>query len=110
MKFYLGFSKNLHNRLEEHNNGLVKSTKHRIPLELVYWEGCRMGRCPVLFWSTQRVDLQHQTWFLEMPLCYFFYLQCSQGDFYFYLEVLYLAHNLALSRTRLFLHLERFIH
>jgi putative endonuclease len=40
MKFYVGFSKNLHNRLEEHNNGLVKSTKHRIPLELVYWEGC----------------------------------------------------------------------
>jgi hypothetical protein len=28
-------------RLQAHNNGLVNSTKERIPLELVYWEGCR---------------------------------------------------------------------
>jgi putative endonuclease len=27
--------------VKAHNNGLVNSTKKRILLELVYWEGCR---------------------------------------------------------------------
>jgi putative endonuclease len=38
--FYVGFTKNLKTRLEAHNKGLVPSTKRRIPLQLVYWEGC----------------------------------------------------------------------
>ena len=39
--FYVGLMQNLSARLQAHNNGLVNSTKERIPLELVYWEGCR---------------------------------------------------------------------
>jgi putative endonuclease len=40
-QFYAGLTRNLSARLQAHNNGLVNSTKKRIPLELVYWEGCR---------------------------------------------------------------------
>ena len=36
---YFGFSKDLKRRFEEHNNGLVRSTSHRRPLELIYYEG-----------------------------------------------------------------------
>ena len=39
-KLYVGFTKNLSARVEAHNNGLVPSTRRRLPLELVYWEGC----------------------------------------------------------------------
>lgn len=39
-QFYVGFTKNLSRRLEEHNKRLVLSTRNRVPLELVYWEGC----------------------------------------------------------------------
>lgn len=39
-KLYVGFTKNINHRLEEHNKGRVESTKNRIPFELVYWEGC----------------------------------------------------------------------
>jgi putative endonuclease len=38
--FYVGFTVNLKNRLEKHNIGQVPSTAKRIPLNLVYWEGC----------------------------------------------------------------------
>jgi len=38
--FYVGFTRNLLNRLKVHNDGLVVSTKSRTPLELIYWEGC----------------------------------------------------------------------
>lgn len=38
--FYVGFTKNLPRRIEDHNRGLVLSTKTRVPFELVYWEGC----------------------------------------------------------------------
>jgi putative endonuclease len=38
--FYVGFTKNLANRIESHNKGLIPSTKQRRPLQLVYWEGC----------------------------------------------------------------------
>ncbi|MGD8781926.1 MAG: GIY-YIG nuclease family protein, partial [Ignavibacteria bacterium] len=38
--FYVGYTKNIKRRLVEHNEGKVKSTKKRIPLKLVYWEGC----------------------------------------------------------------------
>ena len=39
-KFYTGYTKNVQKRIEQHNNGTVESTKNRIPLKLVYWEGC----------------------------------------------------------------------
>ena len=39
-QFYTGYTRDLERRLEEHNRGLVPSTKNRIPLMLVYWEGC----------------------------------------------------------------------
>jgi putative endonuclease len=38
--FYVGFTKDLNRRIQDHNNCLVPSTKRRVPLELVYWEGC----------------------------------------------------------------------
>ena len=40
-QFYVGLTRNLSARLQAHNNGLVNSTKKRMPFELVYWEGCR---------------------------------------------------------------------
>jgi len=39
-KFYTGCTNNLRKRLEEHNKGQVQSTKHRIPLDLIYYEAC----------------------------------------------------------------------
>ena len=36
---YIGFTSDLKQRIEEHNNGLVPSTKLRTSLELVYCEG-----------------------------------------------------------------------
>ena len=39
-QFYVGFTKNLPARVEAHNKGLVPSTRNRLPLQLVYWEGC----------------------------------------------------------------------
>ena len=35
---YLGSTRNLKRRLQEHNNGQVFSTKNRIPFELIYCE------------------------------------------------------------------------
>ena len=39
-KLYIGFTKDLKNRLKEHNKGLVSITKNRKPFELVYYEAC----------------------------------------------------------------------
>lgn len=39
-QFYVGLASNLPARVEQHQAGLVSSTKARIPFELVYWEGC----------------------------------------------------------------------
>ena len=39
-KMYIGSTKNLKLRFEQHEKGHVKSTKHRRPLELIYYEGC----------------------------------------------------------------------
>ncbi len=39
-QFYTGYTSDLRKRLEEHNAGLVHSTKNRKPLKLVYFEGC----------------------------------------------------------------------
>ena len=38
--FYTGFTRDLNNRLEKHNNGLVASTFYRRPLRLIYFEAC----------------------------------------------------------------------
>jgi putative endonuclease len=43
-KLYIGFSRNLKNRIKEHNNGLVLATKNRIPLKLVYYEACLLKK------------------------------------------------------------------
>lgn len=40
MKFYTGFTKNLKLRFEQHNKGLVESTKDRRPFALIYYEAC----------------------------------------------------------------------
>ena len=39
-KKYIGYTNNLKKRLEEHNKGLSFSTKPRLPLKLIYFEGC----------------------------------------------------------------------
>jgi putative endonuclease len=39
-KFYTGYTKDLKLRFEQHQNGLVISTKERRPLKLVYYEAC----------------------------------------------------------------------
>ena len=39
-QFYVGLTRDLPARLLAHNKGQVPSTKRRIPLELIYWEGC----------------------------------------------------------------------
>jgi len=39
-QFYVGLTRDLPLRLQQHNKGLVTSTKKRTPFELVYWEGC----------------------------------------------------------------------
>lgn len=38
--FYIGFTKNLKRRFQEHNNGAVASTANRRPFELIYYEAC----------------------------------------------------------------------
>ena len=37
---YTGYTKNLKERIYQHNNGEVDTTKNRRPLELLYFEGC----------------------------------------------------------------------
>lgn len=39
-KFYTGYTEDLKLRFEQHNKGLVESTKDRRPFELIYFEGC----------------------------------------------------------------------
>lgn len=38
--FYTGFTKNLKLRFEQHNKGLVESSKDRKPFNLIYYEAC----------------------------------------------------------------------
>jgi len=38
--FYVGFTKDLKLRFEQHQNGRVESTKERRPLSLIYYEAC----------------------------------------------------------------------
>jgi putative endonuclease len=39
-KFYTGYSRDIELRFEQHQKGLVKSTKDRRPLILIYFEAC----------------------------------------------------------------------
>jgi len=38
-KTYVGYTEDLKERIETHNNGQVISTKNRRPLELIFYEG-----------------------------------------------------------------------
>lgn len=38
--FYIGFTKDLKLRFEQHRKGEVDSTKNRRPLKLIYYESC----------------------------------------------------------------------
>ena len=40
MNWYTGYTNNLKKRFKEHNSGRNKSTKHRRPFRLIYFEGC----------------------------------------------------------------------
>jgi putative endonuclease len=39
-QFYTGFTGDLQNRIREHNEGRVPSTKEKGPFELIYYEAC----------------------------------------------------------------------
>lgn len=39
-KLYTGYTKDLKLRFEQHQKGLVESTKNRRPLKLIYYEAC----------------------------------------------------------------------
>lgn len=39
-KLYVGWTHDLGKRIEEHKHGGVPSTKHRRPLQLIYYEAC----------------------------------------------------------------------
>lgn len=38
--FYVGYTKDLKLRFENHNKGQVESTRNRRPLKLIYYEAC----------------------------------------------------------------------
>ncbi len=39
-QFYTGYTNDLKKRLQLHIDGKVKSTMHRLPVKLIYFEGC----------------------------------------------------------------------
>ncbi|MDX1651299.1 MAG: GIY-YIG nuclease family protein [Brumimicrobium sp.] len=39
-QWYTGYTSDLKQRLKTHNEGKVTSTKNRLPLKLIYFEGC----------------------------------------------------------------------
>jgi len=39
-EFYTGTTNNINQRVEQHNKGLVMSTKYKRPLNLIYFEAC----------------------------------------------------------------------
>lgn len=42
--YYIGYTSNLDRRIEEHNKGVSKSTAHRRPFELVYFEASKSSK------------------------------------------------------------------
>lgn len=51
---YIGYSANLKKRVFDHNNGLSKSTKHKRPYKLIYYEA-----------FLDRVDAKHREIYLK---------------------------------------------
>ena len=45
---YTGWTRDLINRMKEHMNGSVESTKNRLPLELVYYEACLSEKSAIM--------------------------------------------------------------
>ena len=41
-KLYVGHTMDLKRRMKEHNEGLVESTKSRVPLDLMYYEASNL--------------------------------------------------------------------
>ncbi|MEK7448850.1 MAG: GIY-YIG nuclease family protein [Planctomycetota bacterium] len=41
--YYIGYAKNLGNRLKQHREGLVKATRYKRPYDLVYYEVYQNG-------------------------------------------------------------------
>lgn len=41
--FYVGYSNDLQKRIEKHQRGLIRSTKYRLPLKLIYYESYLIG-------------------------------------------------------------------
>lgn len=39
-QLYTGYTSDLKRRLNDHQSGIVNSTKYRLPLKLIYFEGC----------------------------------------------------------------------
>ena len=39
-EYYIGCTKNLQKRLQEHNQGKTQSTKRYVPWRLIYYEAC----------------------------------------------------------------------
>ena len=39
-QYYTGYTSDLEVRIKCHNEGKVHSTRHRLPLRLIYFEGC----------------------------------------------------------------------
>lgn len=37
-QLYIGFTTDLRSRYKKHKNGFIKSTKHRLPVVLIYYE------------------------------------------------------------------------
>lgn len=54
--FYTGYTSDLKERLTLHNAGKVPSTKNRVPLKLVYFEGC-----------LNQQDATHREQYLKSP-------------------------------------------
>jgi putative endonuclease len=44
LKFYVGYTKDLKLRFDQHTKGIVDSTKDRRPLKLIYYEACENQR------------------------------------------------------------------
>lgn len=40
-KHYVGYTRDLRKRIEEHRSKYAQSTKYRLPVELIYYEACR---------------------------------------------------------------------
>jgi putative endonuclease len=38
--FYTGYTGNLRQRIKSHQDGRISSTRNRLPMNLIYWEGC----------------------------------------------------------------------